>query len=83
MKLFPLLAAAAVITAGSVIGAACNPDQTAQNNCIAELTAKLRDPDSLTVESISGGSVGAITVYFRARNGFGGMNSDTYTCANY
>lgn len=54
--------------------------------CRAELAGALRDPSSLTIEDMSieqgenepHGWV-AIGTY-RARNGFGGMNSDVFMC---
>jgi hypothetical protein len=55
--------------------------------CEAELESQLRDPESLEIEDVeilqgSNEPHGwAMTGGYRARNGFGGMNSDFFFCS--
>lgn len=62
---------------------------TASRGCASYLETHLRDPDSLSIDSVtqsveSAGKAGSYTVYtymdIRARNGFGGMNRERYMC---
>ena len=62
---------------------------TANIACMKYLKAQLRDPESLVVDALEQASEtpakdGSVTVYttiaIRARNGFGGMNRESYIC---
>lgn len=82
------------VAVGAVLAlAACGGDGgvgygrvVAVNSCQAELASILRDPESLEVENVETergedephGWV--VSGDYRARNGFGGMNSDFFTC---
>ena len=81
--LVPIAAGALAIAIAAAEALANGPARNAQGKCVQNLRYNLRDPDSLVVESVRGSEIGAITVIFRARNGFGGMNRDSYTCSSY
>lgn len=52
-----------------------------RNDCMQALKAALRDPSSLEIDR--GGieeSGKRVSIDYRARNGFGGMNSNTFYC---
>ena len=81
--LVPIAAGALAIAIAAAEALANGPARNAQGKCVQNLRYNLRDPDSLVVESVRGSEIGAITVIYRARNGFGGMNRDSYTCSSY
>lgn len=85
---------AIVIAAGTLVAAGTGltetsaaPGLTVMPACKAALVEMMRDPDSVTFENLEGPepleepSEGwSIVGEYRARNGFGGMNSDVFFC---